>query len=155
MNYLRFNIQLHYLMAGFVEEIVPCPLVLSKLYWMNCFHLYSSEEQGSGPLVGLGVMQYGDQLVSCRWDIIEHTLLAPQSIFSQQQEACRRLTRGLTLTRFTHSKQTAHCTPIPHLAGEERKKTHIVDSRNMMGLVSFPGVVFVSFCYSSSTLYGP
>jgi len=29
----------------------------------------------------------------------------------------------------------------------ERKKIHIIDSRNMMGLMSFPGVVFLSFCY--------
>lgn len=79
---------------------------------------------GSWPLVCLGVMQYGDQLVPCRWGIIGHTLSKPENIFSQQQDACRCLTHGLTLTRFIHSKQTAHCTPIPGSAGEEEKKKH-------------------------------
>lgn len=58
-------------------------------------------------------------------------------------------TCGLTLTRFSRGQRTMRRTAISASAGGggrgKKKKKHISDSRNTMGLMSFPWVVFLEF----------
>lgn len=92
-------------------------------------------------------MQYGDRLISCR----------------------RGYLRTYAREAAEHFQPTAGSLQVPHPWPDLNKvypqqaditlntntrfsrrgggKKRIIDSRNMMGLMSFPGVVFLSFCY--------
>lgn len=114
---------------------------LCQTEWAVC--ICSQLKPGLRPLVCLAVMQYGDQLISCHWSIRGHALPKPQNIFSQQQEVGRCLTRGLTLTRFTAASSLLAGRQYRLQREASQEQTHIIDSRNMMGLMSFPWVVFL------------